>query len=65
MMFNRMMDYDWNSMPGYMQDMMQSYAAGGGGLFFRLGGIFELVTWVLVIILLVAAIRLLWKKGSK
>lgn len=39
--------------------MMVPYGMGG------LNGIFGLVTWVLLIALLVAGTRWLWKKGDK
>lgn len=46
-----MMGYNWgNNALGY-------YPTGGG--------IFAFIVWVLVIVLLVALIRLVWKKGSK
>lgn len=36
---------------------------GGGWMWF--GGVFWLVTWILVVAVLVALLRWLWKKGGK
>jgi len=55
---------DWSSAPDYMKQMMQSYY-GGVQPFAGFFGIAHLIVWVLVVSLLVAAIRFLWKKGSK
>ena len=55
---------NWDSMPDYMKQMMQSYW-GGTQAFWGLGGIVDFVTSILLVILLVAAIRWLWKKGGK
>lgn len=55
---------NWDNMPEYMQNMMQSYY-GGLAPFSSLFGVFQLVTWVLLIAFLIAAIRYLWAKGSK
>jgi hypothetical protein len=44
--------------------MMQSYY-GGMNTFLPFSGIIHFVTWLLLAALLVAAIRYLWKKGSK
>lgn len=55
---------DWNSMPDYMKQMMQNYYGGlspfGGFL-----GVMDFVTWALIIVLLIALIRLVWKKGDR
>lgn len=55
---------DWNSMPDYMKQMMQSYYSGAKP-FWALGGILDFVTSILWIVLLTAAIRWLWKMGNK
>ncbi len=54
----------WDQVPDYMKQMMQSYYGGiapFGGIF----GLLQLITWILVLVLLVAAIRYLWIKGSR
>lgn len=38
---------------------------GMGSSWMWLGGIFWLVTWILVIAVLIAVLRLLWQKGNK
>ena len=55
---------DWNSMADFMKEMMRPYQSGGGLVFWQLHWFFELVTWVLIIALLVALVRYLWKKGN-
>lgn len=66
-MMNRMMLGpgwgSWDTMPDYMKQMMQSYW-GGTRPFWAVSGVLDFVTSVLLIILLVAAIRWLWKRGS-
>ena len=68
MMMGRMMGYggfgNYDSLPDYMKQMMQSYY-GGVGPFAGFMGIFELIHWILIAALLVAAIRYLWNKGGK
>jgi len=54
---------NWEGMPDYMKNMMQSYW-GGVGPFLGIVGILELVKEILVIILVVAAIRYFWNKGG-
>lgn len=49
-------------MMGGMWPMMGSYADGPATWFWQLQG---LVVWGLMVVLLVAAVRWLWKKGSK
>lgn len=44
--------------------MMGSFTKMGGSWSW-LGGILWLVTWVLVVAVLIALLRWLWKKGSK
>lgn len=44
--------------------MMTGFAGMGAGWIW-LGGIFWLVTWVLVIAILAALLRWLWKKGGE
>ncbi len=48
-------------MNDYMKQMMGPY----GGYFWQFQWILCLLTWVLVIVLLVALIRWIWKKGDK
>lgn len=55
---------NWDSMPDYMQKMMQKYW-GGTSPFLGLGGLLDFITSILFIILLIAAIRWLWNKGGK
>ena len=55
---------DWSSMPDFMKQMMQSYY-GGAGFLWQFAGIFDFVKSVLIIVLLVALIRWVWRKGSK
>ena len=55
---------NWDSTPEFMQQMMQQYY-GGLRPFWGLSGILDLVTSVLVIVFLIAAIRWLWKKGGE
>jgi len=54
---------NWDSMPDYMREMMQSYW-GGTQPFWGVSGILDFVTSVLWVVLLIAAIRWLWKKGN-
>ena len=54
----------WDSMPDYMKQMMQNYW-GGARPFVALGGVLEFVIQILFIVLLIAAIRWLWRKGEK
>lgn len=53
----------WDSLPDYMQQMMQSYW-GGTRAVWGLSGILDFASQVLWLVLLIAAIRWLWKKGS-
>ena len=55
---------NWDSMPDYMQQMMQQYW-GGLKPFWGLSGVMDIITQVLFIVLLIAAVRWLWKKGDK
>lgn len=55
---------DWNSMPDAMRQTMQQYW-GGARPFLVLGGLLDFITQILFIVLLVAAIRWIWKKGEK
>lgn len=55
---------NWDSTPDFMKNMMQQYW-GGVQPFWGLAGIIDLVQEVLILILLVAAIRWLWRKGDK
>ena len=68
MMMGRMMTYggfgNYDSLTDYMKQMMQNYY-GGVSPFVGLAGIFELIHWILIAVLLVAAIRYLWNKGGK
>lgn len=43
--------------------MMGPWMMGSGGIWF--GGVFWLITWILVIAVLAALVRWLWKKGDK
>lgn len=56
---------DWDKMADLMAEMMTPYRAGGGLVFWQLHWVLELVTWILLIALLAAAVRWLWKKGGK
>jgi len=62
MMYGGFGNYD--SLPDYMKQMMQSYY-GGVSPFAGFAGIFELIHWILIAALLVVAIRYLWNKGGK
>jgi len=66
-MMNRMMMGpgwgSWDTMPDYMKQMMQSYW-GGTKAVWGLNGILDFLAAVLWIVLLIAAIRWLWKKGN-
>ena len=65
MMGNMM--YGWgnyDSWPSYMQEMMQSYW-GGMRPFMAWTWLAHLITWVLIVAVLIAAIRYLWNKGGK
>lgn len=67
MMMYRMMGGNWgnwDSMPDYMKDMMQGYW-GGARPFWAVAGIFELVMSLLVIAVLIALVRYLWKLGDR
>lgn len=55
---------DWGSVPDSMQQMMQNYY-GGFKPFLGLSGTLNFINSVLFAILLIAAIRWLWKKGGK
>lgn len=55
---------NWDQMPDFMREMMQQYW-GGLRPFWGFGGLLDLITSILVIVLLIAAIRWLWKKGEK
>lgn len=55
---------NWEGMPDYMKNMMQSYY-GGLRPFVAVAGILDVVKEILVVVLLVAAIRWLWMKGGK
>jgi hypothetical protein len=55
---------NWDSMPDYMQNMMQKYW-GGVGTFWGLAGLIDFITSILLMVLIIAAIRWLWKKGDK
>lgn len=56
---------EWNSMWQVMNQMMRPYQTGGGFWFWQFHWILELVTWLLVIAFLAAAVRWMWKKGEK
>lgn len=51
-------------MADFMKDMMWPYQTGPGRLFWGAHWVFELVTWVLIIVLLIGLIRWVWKKGG-
>ncbi len=61
---NNFYNGNWDSMPDYMKQMMQSYY-GGMQPFWQFTGVLHFITWLLVAALLVAAIRYLWNKGNK
>jgi len=54
---------NWDSMPDYMKQMMQNYYGGTRSLW-GLSGVIDFVIQILFVVLLIAAIRWLWKKGS-
>lgn len=56
---------NWGEMVKFMREMMWPYQTGLGRSFWGWHWIFELITWVLIIALLAAAVRWLWKKGDK
>ena len=55
---------DWNTLPEGMRQMMNQYY-GGLRPFSTLIGLFEFITWILVIVLLVSRIRYFWLKAEK
>ena len=55
---------DWNSVAEVMKDMMWPYQTGPGRLLWGSHWVFELITWILIIILLIGLIRWIWKKGN-
>ena len=65
-MMGRMMTgwTNYDTLPDYMRQMMESYW-GGMRPFMAYTWFAHLVTWLLIVALLVAAIRYLWKKGGK
>ena len=58
-------DKDWGSMGEAMKEMMGPYRTGGGSVYWQFHWVLELVTWGLVIALMIAAFRWLWKKGDE
>lgn len=56
---------EWGGITNLMREMMGPYRSGGGYVFWQFHWLLELVTWVLLIVLLVALIRWIWKKGDK
>ena len=56
-------DKNWNGMADVMREMMGPYRSGGGAVYWQFHWILELATWGLVIALMVAAFRWLWRKG--
>mgnify|MGYP001583980508 CR=1 FL=1 len=54
---------NWDQAPDYMKQMMQKYY-GGTAPFLGFAGVMEFITWILLVILLIAAIRYLWNKGG-
>lgn len=56
---------DWDSMAEMMREMMWPHGVGLGRSFWGLHWILGVITWILIIILLVVAIRWLWKKGDR
>ncbi len=55
----------WGGMAEVMREMMGPYRSGGGAVYWQFHWILELLTWGLVIALLVAAFRWLWRKGDE
>lgn len=53
------------TMTNIMKDMMWPYRTGAGRVYWQFHWILELLTWGLVIALLVAAVRWLWRKGDE
>ncbi len=55
---------NWDSMPDYMKQMMQNYW-GTTQPFWGVSGILDFVNQILFTVLLIVAIRWLWRKGEK
>ena len=55
---------DLESMSQMMNEMMP-YRFGGGGFFWQAHWLLGLITWILLIGLLIALIRWVWRKGNK
>jgi len=55
---------NWEGMPDYMQNMMRNYY-GGNQVLWQISPIFDFAVQVLLIVLLVALIRWVWRKGDK
>lgn len=55
----------WGNMADVMREMMGPYRTGGGAVYWQFHWILELVTWGLVIALMIAAFRWLWRKGDE
>lgn len=58
-------DSGWNGMADVMREMMAPYRSGGGQVYWQFHWVLELATWGLVIALMIAAFRWLWKKGDE
>ncbi len=54
----------WDDVPSYMQNMMQNYYFGSPVLW-QFDSLLNLIRSVLIIILLVALVRWVWRKGDK
>lgn len=55
---------NWDDMPDYMQKMMQNYY-GNNQLLWTVSPILSFAVQILLIVLLIAVIRWVWRKGSK
>ena len=56
---------EWESMADMMNEMMWPYRTGIGRSFWGVHWLFELLTWIALIAVLIAFTRYLWKKGDK
>lgn len=54
---------NWDDRYFYGRPMMWGFGGGQSGLV--VGSVFSVITWILVIMVLVALFRWLWKKGNK
>jgi len=55
---------NWDSMPESMRQMMQKYYQNVSS-YWPFLGLMRFITWILIVMLLVALIRYFWLKGNK